>query len=310
MDLQQALLGALAQEAAHGGHLGPLPLAMVLVLGHGPLLLLGAPNGQGDADAHLPHGVETTAGHEPSCDGEVGAAVQLRQLQLPLGLLHAGAGTGQLGAAGLQGLGAQQLWLRRVQQRGGGGEGIGGVMLTQTVEGRQGGPLLSLQGPGGLLQPSALQLSPQEIALTALPHFVAGAGQLLRLLQEETLLGLEGLLAPHQEQGRVGPAHVGLEAQAHPGLGGLREVHVQGRHVLAEAALAGPGQRLGEGHAVETGLHPPDLQLLETVVLDAEGQGGIRQHARLGHPLLVHAHGGVGLLEVRELRQGLLQEGG
>jgi len=108
LDLDGALLRALAEQAAGGFHFGALAAAVVLVFGHGALLLVTAIDGQGDAQAHLPHGIEAAPGHDARRDGEIRPPVQPGQVQQLFGLPHAGPRAGQFGAADFHGLGRQE----------------------------------------------------------------------------------------------------------------------------------------------------------------------------------------------------------
>ncbi len=182
-------------------------------------------------------------------------------------------------------------------------------MLAQAVQAREHGPFLGLQGPGRLLQPRELQLGPQQIALVALPHLVPRAGQPFGLFEEDGLLRQQLLLPPDEEQGRVAPPHIGLQAHLHAGARGLGHIHTQGSRLLAEAPLTRPGEGLREGDAVVARLHLADHEFLEAVVLQTQRQRGIRQHTRLRDALSVHAHGGIGLLEVGMFPEGFGQQG-
>jgi len=136
---------------------------------------------------------------------------------------------------------------------------------------------------------------------------VGGVGGAFGGLGEDGLWLQRPLLVAARQQGRIATPHIGLQAQADTAEGRLGHIDIEGGHLLAEAPLAGPGQRLGEGHAVKAGLHLADHQLLEPVVLQAQGQRGIGQHARLGDAFLIHPHGRIGPLDIG-MGQGLAQQ--
>jgi hypothetical protein len=109
---------------------------------------------------------------------------------------------------------------------------------------------------------------------------------------------LELELPADEQQIHVGALDLGgggeadaLELRVHHarlGLGGA----------LARPALAGPGEGLGDHDLVEGGLHLPDLDPVEAVVLDAERQRRVGQRAGLRDalPLGLHRRVGAGVL--------------
>ncbi len=105
-------------------------------------------------------------------------------------------------------------------------------------------------------------------------------------------------LAANQEQTDIGPRHVCDEAQSGASRGPSGRFYAQACKVAAKAPFPRPGQGLGEHHLVVAGRHPADLQSLESIVLKAQGEAGIRQGLGLGDSLLLGFHQGLGPGEI------------
>jgi hypothetical protein len=126
-------------------------MQVVLMLRQGPLLLAAAVDGQGEAHTHLPHGIEAAPGHDSGGDGEVRPAVQLREVHQAPRLLHAQPRRSHLRAAGLHLRLREERGLGQIRQGRSRRDGVGGIVLAQAVEFRQGCSLPGFQAEPRLL---------------------------------------------------------------------------------------------------------------------------------------------------------------
>ena len=149
-----------------------------------------AVEGQGDADAGLPHGIEAAAVHVAGLHGEVGLEVALREVDRELLALDAGGPGAQLGKGGL-GLRLQRGEVARLGPQGEVDAGDGVTRHLAPDEARElGQPRLDvgLLLRAQLLEAGDLQLGAEDVLLRALAHGVARARNALGLLPDVRLL--------------------------------------------------------------------------------------------------------------------------
>ena len=175
-----------------------------------------AVEGQGDADAGLPHGIEAAAVHVAGLHGEVGLEVALRQVDRELLALDAGGAGAQLGKRGL-GLRLQRGEVARLGPQGEADAGDGVTRHLAPDEARElGQPRLDvgLLLRAKLLEAGDLQLGAQDVLLRALAHGVARARDALGLLPDVRLLAEHSQRLLGEDQAPEGPADAGGDREA------------------------------------------------------------------------------------------------
>ena len=173
-----------------------------------------AGEGQGHADAGLPHRIEAAPVHVAGLDGEVGLEVALREVgREPLALDDGDAGA-QLGEGRL-GLRLQRGEVARLRAQG---EPDAGDRVTRHLapdEARElGEPRLPVRLPlrPQLLEAGDLHLGAEDVLLRALAHGVAGARDALRLLPDLFLLAEDAERLLGEDEAPEGAPHPGGDA--------------------------------------------------------------------------------------------------
>jgi hypothetical protein len=168
--------------------------------------------------------------------------------------------------------------------------------------------LLALQRPSLLAQTIPLQLRAQQIGLRCLARFVADAGQPFRLRPKRLQSRQQAELIAHQQQIDVGPLDLCRYREQHAPQIGLGLARAQAGQLAAQPALARPGKGLRRHDGDPARLHLADLDAAESVVLDAERKGRIRQHPALGHALLLCHNLRARLRQLGPLLHGVLDQ--
>jgi hypothetical protein len=179
----------------------------------------------------------------------------------------------------------------------------------EPVERLQACPLLPLERHPPLPKPGPLELGAQEIRLTSLADLVAGPRHHLGFLPEDVQLSEDRDLAAGEDQVHVCSFHVGGGREPEPRRLPARDARLGASGRFPRRELSRPRNGLRQHDLPVRGVHRPDLDPVEAVVLDAQGQRGIGKGADLGRPGGLGTRGGTGATDVGAVRQGLGDEG-